>query len=320
MAIVLVQSQVSAIDNTVSVPYASPNVAGNCLVVACRYGSTIGTISDSNGNSWTLVQSAGSGAPHETKVWVAPNCLNGSNTVSVTGHASLWVLMEFSGVHHTTPVEVSVAAATVITTTITGDMILMVAAGQTTFAITQSGSLPLIQRGTGTFGGTPQEMDVWGGLQSAPGVYTNTASTNSDIQFLVALQPPSVPVYTQRGNIDYDQIRSSVRQGSGSAFQMFGGGSVMAGHMGVYDASGNMVDGGAPSTVPTFVRETPSGTIDGTNTAFTLSFTPNPIASMTLWLNGVEQVPTTDYTISGATITYAAAPDSVDLMIAGYTH
>jgi concanavalin A-like lectin/glucanase superfamily protein len=123
----------------------------------------------------------------------------------------------------------------------------------------------------------------------------------------------------QRGNIDYDQVRQAARQGTGSKFQMMTG-SVTTGHMAIYDASGNVVDGGAPSTVPAFVRETPSGTIDGSNTAFTLSFTPNPAASLTLYLNGVEQVPTTDYTISVATITYVVPPDSVDLMIAEYTH
>jgi len=75
-----------------------------------------------------------------------------------------------------------------------------------------------------------------------------------------------------------------------------------------------------PSATILFVREVPSGTMDGTNKVFTLSFTPSPSASLTLWLNGVEQVPTTDYAISSATITYTVAPKSYDLMIAQYTH
>lgn len=69
-----------------------------------------------------------------------------------------------------------------------------------------------------------------------------------------------------------------------------------------------------------FVREVPAGTMNGVNAVFTLTFTPNPGASFTLWLNGVEQVPTTDYSISGATITYTVPPKSNDLMIAQYTH
>lgn len=72
--------------------------------------------------------------------------------------------------------------------------------------------------------------------------------------------------------------------------------------------------------VPAVVSETPGGTMNGSNKAFTLSFVPNPGASLTLWLNGVEQVPATDYTISAATVTYVVAPKSTDLMIAQYTH
>jgi hypothetical protein len=74
------------------------------------------------------------------------------------------------------------------------------------------------------------------------------------------------------------------------------------------------------STVPNFVREIPTGVLDGANVTFTLSFTPNPSASLLLFLNGVEQVPTVDFTIVGTTATYTIAPVSDDLMIAQYTH
>ena len=76
----------------------------------------------------------------------------------------------------------------------------------------------------------------------------------------------------------------------------------------------------AAAAVSVVVRETPAGTMDGTNKTFTLSFAPNPAAALTLWLNGVEQVPTTDYTISSAAVTYAVPPKSTDLMIAQYSH
>jgi len=56
------------------------------------------------------------------------------------------------------------------------------------------------------------------------------------------------PPATQRGNIAYNQIRSAARQGTGSKFQMFGTGTPTVGHLAVYDANGNVVDGGAPST------------------------------------------------------------------------
>jgi F5/8 type C domain/Chaperone of endosialidase len=50
---------------------------------------------------------------------------------------------------------------------------------------------------------------------------------------------------TQRGNIAYNQIRSAARQGTGNKIQMFGGGSIVAGHLAAYDTNGNVVDGGA---------------------------------------------------------------------------
>ena len=57
----------------------------------------------------------------------------------------------------------------------------------------------------------------------------------------------------------------------------------------------------------TWVAEVPTGTIDGTNATFTVSHTPNPVASFALLKNGNEQDPGGgDYTLTGATIVYAA--------------
>jgi len=64
--------------------------------------------------------------------------------------------------------------------------------------------------------------------------------------------------------------------------------------------------------------ETPTGTINGTNTAFTLLASPNPMTSLMLFLNGVEQLAGTDYTLSGNTITYTVAPLAGDWQEAYY--
>jgi len=58
------------------------------------------------------------------------------------------------------------------------------------------------------------------------------------------------------------------------------------------------------------IRETPTGTIDGSNTAFTLASAPSPTNTEAVFLNGILQEPGAgnDYTISGATITFAVAP------------
>jgi hypothetical protein len=71
--------------------------------------------------------------------------------------------------------------------------------------------------------------------------------------------------------------------------------------------------------IPTPVTEVPSGTMNGINVTFTLSNTPNPAASLSVYLNGVWQ--DTDWiSVSGTTITFTVAPKSTDKMRAKYTH
>lgn len=67
------------------------------------------------------------------------------------------------------------------------------------------------------------------------------------------------------------------------------------------------------------VRETPSGTINGSNTSFTLANTPL-VGTEQIFLNGMLQEPGSgnDYTISGTAITYLAAPASGDRLRASY--
>ena len=73
-------------------------------------------------------------------------------------------------------------------------------------------------------------------------------------------------------------------------------------------------------TVPLFVdRETPSGAVNGSNTTYTLAFTPIS-GSEHVYLNGLLQEPGAgnDYTISGVTITYLTAPISGDKIRVSY--
>ena len=60
-------------------------------------------------------------------------------------------------------------------------------------------------------------------------------------------------------------------------------------------------------------RETPSGSVNGTNTDFELAYTP-VTGSEQVFLNGILQEPgaTDDYTISGTTITFTGAPSTGD--------
>jgi stress response protein SCP2 len=64
--------------------------------------------------------------------------------------------------------------------------------------------------------------------------------------------------------------------------------------------------------------ETPTGTVNGTNAVFTLAFTPSPVASLQLALNGQVLASGSDFTLAGSTITFAAAPSSGGVLRANY--
>lgn len=79
------------------------------------------------------------------------------------------------------------------------------------------------------------------------------------------------------------------------------------------------VAGGGGGAVDFVDKETPSGSINGSNTAFTLANTP-VAGSEHIYLNGIllESGGGNDYTISGANITMLTAPVSGDRLKASY--
>jgi len=70
----------------------------------------------------------------------------------------------------------------------------------------------------------------------------------------------------------------------------------------------------------TFIRgEIPGGVVDGANAAFTLANAP-AAGSVVLFLNGLRLLSGAgnDYTLTGANITMATAPQAGDVLIADY--
>lgn len=63
---------------------------------------------------------------------------------------------------------------------------------------------------------------------------------------------------------------------------------------------------GTLQTSITYYQEVPSGSCNGSNTSFTISHTPIS-NSLMVFLNGMLILPTTNYTISGTTITLGTA-------------
>lgn len=68
-----------------------------------------------------------------------------------------------------------------------------------------------------------------------------------------------------------------------------------------------------------WTRETPSGLINGVNTVYTLSQTPDDATGVQVFLNGILQRPVTDYTLSSVTITFITPPALGQDLTAAYT-
>jgi hypothetical protein len=101
-----------------------------------------------------------------------------------------------------------------------------------------------------------------------------------------------IKLYCQVGNAHYTQIQASPHAN-------YGGGNVTV----VVPAVA-----GTLALKPT----TTNATGDGSTVAFTLTNINNDVDSIMVFLNGVLQRPTTDYTVSGTTLTFGTAPASAD--------
>lgn len=67
-------------------------------------------------------------------------------------------------------------------------------------------------------------------------------------------------------------------------------------------------------------QEVPSGTVNGSTTAFTLAHTPLTQASLTVYVDGQAQLYTTDYSLATATITFVTAPATGQKIFATYNY
>lgn len=79
---------------------------------------------------------------------------------------------------------------------------------------------------------------------------------------------------------------------------------------------------GSSSTTAFADNETPTGSVNGTNGAFTLQYTPNPAVSLQLYKNGLLLQQQTDYAVNGTAITFSAGtvPQTGDILTAFYRH
>jgi hypothetical protein len=116
MAIALVQDDYidSATGDPLSAAFTTANASGNLLTCVVSFTSnarSVVGITDTNGNTWSLVKRiAASGAAGALEIWAAPNCGAGANTLSVNLNASTTVifhLQEWSGAALAAPADQS---------------------------------------------------------------------------------------------------------------------------------------------------------------------------------------------------------------------
>lgn len=70
----------------------------------------------------------------------------------------------------------------------------------------------------------------------------------------------------------------------------------------------------------TWAQEVPSGTVDSSNVTFTLAHTPKYPAALHCSLDGLVQKQTTDYSLSGSTITFVSAPVTGSTLYCDYVY
>lgn len=107
-----------------------------------------------------------------------------------------------------------------------------------------------------------------------------------------------------------DRVRVEVEQ-EGASF-----GSTLSGLVSSTPSSSSAA---AASSTNFADRETPSGTVNGSNTVFTLANTPTA-GSEHIWVDGVLQTYTTDYGLSGTTITFVSAPLTGSVIVSSYRY
>jgi len=78
--------------------------------------------------------------------------------------------------------------------------------------------------------------------------------------------------------------------------------------------------GGAGRSFQFADGETPTGTVDGANKDFVLANTPDPVTSLAVFVNTTRKTLTTDYTLSGTTITMVSAPRSGAILRVDYRY
>ena len=118
--------------------------------------------------------------------------------------------------------------------------------------------------------------------------------------------------------VGYTLGRTAVINGAG---QIDGAAGSLSDCVHVDGSSGPCGSGGGSGVGGAFADgEIPTGSINGTNTVFALTHTPDPAGSLTLYRNGLRMTNGVDYTLSASTVTFfvTSRPQTGDQLAASY--
>lgn len=229
-----------AFDANVSTWWASANVASSGAPewLAYRFTSTPPAI-----YSFSIQARGGASYSQSPSVFSMQSSPDGVTWTTVQAWTATWTssaqVITF-GVAMISVSPTSSTQGTALTLTVTGSSTNFVS-GTTTVAFSGTG----ITVGAITVASaTSLTVAITIGLTATTGARTMTVTTGSEsasATFTVAAG------MFERGKIAYDQIRITSRHGAGAKIQMFGGGSAVAGNVAVFDADGNVIDGGTGS-------------------------------------------------------------------------
>lgn len=183
-------------------------------------------------------------------------------------------------------------------------------------------------------GGVNQFTEVWAVPPSGPKLRVRDVRLSSGV--VVGSAPSTAPI--QIGDVTGLANALAVRATEGAGFSI--GRTAIINPSGQIDAAaGNLGDcmhvdgssgacgtgtsGGTGGILPLFSdAETPAGTVNGVNAAFTLLFAPSPIGSLIIFRNGVLQTHGIDYSIAGNVVTFlvGSLPQTGDTLIASYRY
>ena len=209
MAISFVQGNKGGIQSgpSAGVAYSSNNAAGNLLVLVCRGSGgapAAVSVSDSQGNSWSVTTNNLWVGGNKIVMAYAPNCKAGANTVtvSITGASFLQTkIAEYSGVLKVSPLDKSndtngsstTPTSPSVTTTKNGELIIGGFANATTNSATITAGSGYTKRATTDDGNGAIEDRVQASAGAITAGWTTNPSVNWDAGIMTFFADTGVP-------------------------------------------------------------------------------------------------------------------------------